>query len=148
MAFPYLAPGRTIDALRNEMSRLVSEYAPHAADLWAEAGARGQPALNVWDEGDALAIEAELPGVRTEDLELSVVENELTLKVGVLALEEEGVTYHRRERPIGQFTRVVRLPSSVDASCVSADLRNGVLLVRLPKAEHAKPRRIQVQVAK
>ena len=63
-------------------------------------------------------------------------------------LEEEGVTYHRRERPTGTFTRVVQLPAEVDADRVQAELSDGVLRVTLPKVPAAKPRRIEVAIAK
>ena len=72
------------------------------------------------------------------------MENELTLKFTRPAVEKEGVTYHRRERPAGSFIRVLRLPVPVDAGRVAAEMRDGVLTVTLPKAASAKPRKIEV----
>ena len=103
------------------------------------------PAINVWDEGDALVAEAELPGLKSEDIDVSVVGNELTIKGERKPLTEAGVSYHRHERGTGSFTRVLRLPVEVNAENVQATLRDGVLNVRMPKAEVAKPRKISVQ---
>jgi HSP20 family protein len=108
---------------------------------------RGFPPVNVWEEGDNLLVEAELPGVKGEDLDISVVGDELTIK-GRRTGGEDGVTYHRRERTAGEFARVLRLPVDVDADGVNAALNEGVLLITLPKSEAAKPRRIQVKAGK
>jgi HSP20 family protein len=73
-----------------------------------------------------------------------VVGNELVIQGRRMDLDEEGVSYHRRERGVGEFKRVLRLPVEVDADKVEATLHDGVLLVKLPKAAAAKPRKIQV----
>jgi HSP20 family protein len=107
------------------------------------------PPVNVWEERDNLYVEAELPGVK-ENLDLTVVENELILKGKLLESSDtnaEGKTFHLRERPVGSFTRVIRLPSEVDANGVKATFEDGVLRVTLPKAEAAKPRKVPVQAA-
>lgn len=129
---------------RREMDRLVSNVCDYIPDGLLPAGARLLPALNVWEEGDALKVEAELPGVRPDDLEISVVGSELTLKVGRPGVEQADVKYHRRERSVGTFVRVLRLPVEIDVDRVQADLRNGVLTITLPKTEAAKPRKISV----
>ncbi len=102
------------------------------------------PALNVWQDGDNLLAEAELPGVKSEDLEISVVGSELTIHGRRPESNDEGTSFHRRERGAGEFTRVVRLPVEVDPDKVQASLQDGVLRLTLPKAEAAKPRKIQV----
>ena len=103
------------------------------------------PAINVWDEGEALVAEAELPGLKSEDLDVSVVGGELTIKGERKPLIEESVSYHRHERGTGSFTRVLRLPVEVNAESVQATLHDGVLTIRMPKAEAAMPRKISVQ---
>jgi HSP20 family protein len=108
------------------------------------AAGRVFPALNIWEQGDELFAEAEIPGVKSEHLEISVVGNELTIKGQRQDAAEDGAAYHRRERGVGAFTRVVRLPFEVDTARVQATLRDGILLVTLPKADSAKPRKIQV----
>lgn len=105
---------------------------------------RAFPALNVWEQGDDFFAEAELPGLQSEDLDIVVVGNEVTIKGQRPDAPPDGNVYHRRERGAGAFSRVVRLPVDVDASNVQATLRNGVLTLKLPKAESAKARKIQV----
>jgi HSP20 family protein len=147
MVFRYNFPRGTATQLRREMDRLLSSFAGNFADgsrPWVD---RGQPSINLWETGDALVAEAELPGVQQDQIEISVVGNELTLKVERPELEKEGLTFHRRERANGSFVRVVRLPTEIDANRVEADLRNGVLTVTLPKAESARPRKISVKTS-
>jgi HSP20 family protein len=129
---------------RGEMDRLFSEVFGRT-----ESSTRGRsfPPVNVWEEGDNLLVEAELPGVKGEDLDISVVGDELMIK-GRRTGGEDGVTYHRRERTTGEFARVLRLPFDVDADRVNASLNEGVLLIILPKSEAAKPRRVQVKAGK
>jgi HSP20 family protein len=114
-------------------------YAPRAAVRPASF-----PALNIWEVGDHLYAEAELPGVNGDDLDVSVVAGDLTIRGHRNPQTEEGTAFHRRERGTGEFTRVVRLPIEVDANRVEATLKDGVLLVKLPKAESAKPKKIKV----
>ena len=133
-----------IHHLRDDVDRLLTGvFGP-----WTEAGlpnlGRSRPAVNIWEQDDALLVELEVPGLRSDQLEISVVGDELSVKIDRPDLEQEGVTYHRRERSVGSFTRVLRLPVEVDADRVEAELRDGVLTITLPKAESAKPRKIQV----
>ncbi len=144
MVFRYNFPRGTASQLRQEMDRLLSSFVGNFADGGRPWVDRGQPSINLWETGDAVVVEAELPGVQQEQIEISVVGNELTLKVERPELEKEGVTFHRRERPSGSFVRVVRLPTEVEANRVEAEFRNGVLTVTLPKAESARPRKIHV----
>jgi HSP20 family protein len=133
--------------MRDEMDRLVSGFfgprsgAAPARWSWSVPSF---PALNVWDAGDALYAEAEVPGLKSEDLDISVVGGDLTIRGRRSDPQPEGVTFHRRERSSGEFNRVLRLPEEVDADKVEASLTDGVLLVKLPKAESAKPKKIKV----
>lgn len=108
-------------------------------------GARAYTALNVWSDETAYFVEAELPGISFDALELSVLGSELTIAGDRPEVVEEGVTYHRRERGAGAFKRVLQLPSDIDAERVSATLEGGVLTIELPKAEAVRPRRIAVK---
>ena len=143
MVFRYQNPRQAIDQLREEVNRLFTGWTPDGAWPWPTG--RGQPAVNVWETNDALVAEMEVPGVKSEQIDISVVENELTLKIQRSESQPEEVTFHRRERPSGPLTRVLRLPVPVDAHRVAAELREGVLTVTLPKAESAKPRKISVK---
>jgi len=144
MVLRYVGPRHPIHQLRREMDRLFSGVLGNVGDVsWPLAG-RGRPAVNVWETDDALKVELEVPGVEREQVELSVAGEELSIKVERPELEQEGTAYHRRERPVGAFARVLRLPVPVDADRVEAEMRHGVLTISLPKAESARPRKIQV----
>lgn len=102
-------------------------------------------ALNVWEDGEAIYAEAELPGVRPEHLEVLVDGTDLTVKGSRESLEHESAANHRSERPTADFSRTVRMPCEVDASNVTAKLENGVLSLTLPKVEASKARKIEVK---
>jgi len=131
-----------LDLLRREMDRLWDGFGAGLARL--PFGQAAYPAMNVWDEGETICVEAEVPGVRKDHLEVVAVGNELTLK-GRRAPLEGKLAYHRRERGTGEFVRMVTLPCEVNPDKVEATLDNGVLLIRLPKAETAKPRQISIK---
>jgi len=133
--------------LRDEMDRLLSGFLGHPSEGSWTPGSRGQPAVNLWEQGDTLMAELEVPGVTPEQLDISVVGGELSLRVDRQIPAEEGLSYHRRERPTGSFTRVLRLPADVDGNRVQAELKDGILTITLPKAEGAKPRKIEVASA-
>jgi len=106
------------------------------------------PPVDIFEDKDGVVLNAELPGMKKEDIELRVENNVLTLQ-GERKREnetkEEG--YFRSERAYGTFSRSFSLPTSVDTSKVSAEYKDGVLSVSLPKAEEAKPKQIDVKVA-
>jgi len=133
--------------LRDEMDRLVTDFLGTSTTAPARWGSRAQsfPALNVWEDGDAIYAEAEVPGLKQEDLEISVVGADLTIHGRRGGEGPEGATYHRQERGTGEFNRAVRLPVEVDAAKVEATLADGVLLIKLPKADSAKPHKIKVK---
>jgi HSP20 family protein len=144
MVFGYPISRHPLHQLRDEVDRLWSGVlAPTAEGLFAPL-LHNQPAANIWEQGEALLVEMELPGVKSDQLDISVVGGELTVKVNRPEQTPEGITYHRRERPVGSFSRVLRLPIEVNADRVEAELHDGILLVTLPKAESARPRKINV----
>jgi HSP20 family protein len=105
------------------------------------------PALNTWEDGDSAYVEAELPGLGMDDLEVLVSGNEVTIN-GQRKIEAgEGANWHRRERAQGRFSRSLALPWEIDAGKVEAKLRDGVLTVRLPKCESCKPKKVKVLTA-
>jgi len=108
--------------------------------------AQSYPPVNVWEEGDTVHAEAELPGMELANLELYVTEgNQLTIQGERQPAKPEKGVWHRQERGFGKFSRVVQLPVMVDADKVEAHFDNGVLHVTLPKSEAAKARRITVK---
>jgi HSP20 family protein len=110
------------------------------------AGSAAFPALNVWENGDRLCVEAELPGLDLKDLEIYVTGgNQLTLKGERKPRVPENGVWHRQERTFGTFTRLLTLPYPVDPDRVDARLENGVLQIALTKHESARPRKIAVK---
>ena len=112
----------------------------------AAAGHSGVfPAINVSEDANFFYIRAELPGVQADDLDIQTTANSLTLAgERELATEDENARYHRREREGGHFSRAFSLPKEIDTERVEARLVNGVLTLKLPKAESAKPKRISI----
>jgi HSP20 family protein len=104
------------------------------------------PPVNVWEEADHLEVEAELPGLDLKDLEIYVTGgNELTVKGCREPKAAQNASWHRRERPTGEFLRSLTLPYPVDPDKVEARLENGVLHITLAKHESARPRKIPVR---
>lgn len=127
---------------QDEMNRLF--------DRWGNgnsfAGPARFPALNVWEEGEEVYVEAELPGLSMKDVEIYVSGgNQLTLKGERKPCAPEKGVWHRQERNFGAFTRSLTLPFPVDADKVEARLENGVLRIQLTKHESARPRKIPVK---
>ncbi|HEX5444742.1 MAG TPA: Hsp20/alpha crystallin family protein [Pirellulales bacterium] len=134
--------------LRGEVDRLFTDFfGGGAGDTGRHVAGCGFPALNVWERGEELYVEAELPGLKVDDVDISVVGGELVIQGKRMDLEEQNAVYHRRERGVGEFYRALRLPIEVNVNKIEAKLADGVLLITLPKAEAAKPRRIQVKTA-
>jgi HSP20 family protein len=136
--------------LRGEMNRLYDEmtrvferrgnggYRPSASNVF--------PPLNLWEDESHLFVEAELPGFELGELEIYVTgEKQLSIKGERKRREKEGGTWHRQERGYGAFSRAVELPVGVESDRVSAELKNGVLTITLPKRAEVKPRRIEVK---
>ena len=132
-----------MDRLQSEMNRMFQVNYPNRL-----RPAPAYPALNVWTNEESLNVTAEVPGVRPEDIDISVVGDTLTLS-GTRKPEEldDNARYHRQERGYGEFTRTLQLPFPVDVEKVEATFRNGVLLVAMPRSEEDKPRKITVKSA-
>ena len=103
------------------------------------------PPLNVWEEGETLKVEVEIPGVKLEDVDVAFDNGELTIKGEKKVAIQESVTLHRRERLAGSFRRTLTVPWEIKTDEVSAELKDGILTVTLPKAEAAKPRKVAVK---
>lgn len=106
------------------------------------------PPINIWQNGEAAAIMAELPGVEPDSIDVEVKDNVLTLSGERKAPDyAQGATWHRRERAFGRFTRAIRLPFRVDPNKVDARLANGVLRIAVARPDEDKPRRIAINAA-
>ena len=135
--------------LSNELTDLQAEMnylcgRPTAAS-WPTL-ARAYPAVNVWEDDDNVYVEAEVPGLTQEQLQIFVGEGSLLSIQGErLPCKTPGDVWHRQERGFGKFNRVLQLPAPVDADKVQAKFEHGVLLLTMPKSAAAKPRRITVR---
>ena len=98
--------------------------------------------VNVREEDDAYVLSALVPGIQSDDLTIQVLEDVVRIEGEYKADETE---YLVREFPNGAFTRTLRLPAPIDADYVEADISNGVLTLRLPKAESARPKQIKIK---
>ncbi|GAB4534503.1 MAG: Hsp20/alpha crystallin family protein [Anaerolineae bacterium] len=135
-------------SLRDAIDRLFEEsfVRPLGDRPWLRGGPQAL-ALDIYETDDNLVVEASLPGIKPDDVEISVVGNSLTIK-GETEHEEEKKEkgkYHFRERRYGAFQRTVSLPVEVNADKAEATFENGVLKLSLPKIEEAKPKRITVK---
>jgi HSP20 family protein len=125
----------------------LDELADRVNALW-EANANGglpgwSPLGDVEETDDAYVVEIDLPGVKRDDIDIELHERQLTISGEIKEKERAGIL-RRRTRRVGQFHYAVTLPADVDAAKVEARLDEGVLTVRVPKSERAKPRRIQI----
>jgi HSP20 family protein len=107
-------------------------------------GAGWSPLVDIEEQDDAYVLEAELPGVKREDVNIELVGNELSITGEIKESEHKGAV-RRRMRRTGQFEYRVRLPDQVDAAKIDASLDQGVLTVRVPKAERAQRQRIEIK---
>ncbi len=144
---PQLVSLPTLDrwsSLRDDLNSLfelpfwsASDRQDHLLNGWA-------PAVDLYQNTDNIVAQVELPGMRKEDIEISLHDGTLTV-AGERKLESpEGSSTERSERHVGKFRRSLTLPARVDANKVSASYRDGILTITLPKAEEAKPRQIQI----
>lgn len=140
----FKSPFEELDRMRRQMDQMVEDLS--GARLGAIARSGVFPAVNLTEDKNNFYIRAELPGVQSEDLDIEATGNGVSIAgERRIPAEEEGARYHRREREAGRFSRIVNLPSEIDADQVAASLSNGILTVVVPKAEKAKPRQIAVK---
>ena len=107
------------------------------------------PALDVYEEEDKFVVKAELPGMKEDDVDVSVNGNTLTIKGEKKSeTEKKEETYHYSERTFGSFFRSVKIPTNVDGDKIEAHYEHGVLEISLPKLAESKPRKIEVSAKK
>jgi len=147
MAIVRFDPFHEFATLQGRMNHLFG--AVHVRDEDVTARGSWVPSVDIYEtDSHDVVIKAELPDMTREDIELTVANNTLTLRgKRKLPGDVKEEQFRRVERRYGAFTRSFTLPNTVDASGVSAEYKNGVLTVRLPFREEAKPRTIHVEVA-
>src|SRR6188508_2270431 len=147
---PEISAWRSLDRwanLRDEINTLFE------GPLWPSTGRQAQlfngwtPALDLYQTSDDVVAVVEIPGMRKEDIEISLQDGVLTIGGERKDGTAEGDKNGRTERFVGKFRRSVSLPTRVDVNKVSANYKDGILTVTLPKAEEVKPKQIQVNVS-
>ena len=138
-------PFRDLRTLQEEVNRLFTGNVARAFDDEGIARGSWSPNVDIYENKDQIVLEAELPGMKQEDFDLSIENNVITLR-GERRFEksDDSDNYHRVERSYGAFTRSFTLPHTVSGDEVQAEYNNGVLRVTLPKREEAKSRRIEI----
>jgi HSP20 family protein len=142
MAIMRWDPFREMTQVQNRFDRLWGSVLADRQESWL-------PAVDVYDTKDAVVLKAELSGMDPGDIQIEVEDNVLTIK-GERKFEEkidEG-RYYRVERRFGSFERSLALPQGVRPDDIQADYEDGILAVRVPKAEEEKPRKIEVKAVK
>jgi HSP20 family protein len=133
-----------LSRLPGELEGLFGNLASAPRSWWMQSFP--YPLVNVREEADAIRVEAEVPGVARDQIEVLVRHGtELTIEGERKQDGDQNGTWHHQERGVGRFRRVLTLPVAVEADKVEARLEHGVLRLRLPKAESVKPHRIPVQ---
>jgi len=143
-------PFDELASLRESMDKLFDDFlttrgpgqrAETAPMVW-------QPAIEAYETDHDVVIRAELPGINPNNVEISVTGETLTIKGSSRAEQEEKHrNYHRRELRYGAFARSLTLPSGVQGDQAKASFRNGILVIRVPKNERAKPKSVKVEVS-
>jgi HSP20 family protein len=135
-----------LSQMRRQLDRLFEDFFTNGGVAAARAWA---PELDVAETPEAIVVKAELPGIDPKEVEISVSGETLSIRGEKKEeKEEKGKTWHRVERSYGSFLRSIDLPAPVDAERISAEAKDGVLTVTLPKTEKARARRIEVKTEK
>ena len=134
-------PFQEMTSLRDAMNQLFAEsfVRPYG---WTGAG---QTPLDLYETEHEYVAKLAVPGLKPDNFEITLQQNILTIRGRTQAEQQEGVRYHVREHRFGDFGRTIQFPTPVDAEKIQADLANGILTIRVPKSEAAKPRRISVK---
>ena len=138
-------PFRELRTLQDELNLVVSSTLGRSGETALGRGA-WNPNVDIFENKDQIVLEAELPGISPDDVNISIENNVLTIH-GERKFEkkDEGENFHRVERSYGSFTRSFTLPPTVSSDNVAATFENGVLRLELAKREEAKPRRIEIK---
>lgn len=139
-------PLRDIMSLRNAMDQLFEESFVRPARGWVTSEIGLAVPMDMYESDGNVVLKASLPGLKAEDVDVTITGDALTIK-GEFKAEGEGErdSVHFQERRYGAFQRTIRLPTEVDTEAVEAEFKDGLLTLTLPKTEEAKPKRISVK---
>lgn len=133
-----------MDLLRNKMDRIFGNFDRSFDDVPGLTFRSSTPRTNLYDNGDAFEIRAEVPGIAKDDLNVNIQGNYLEISGSRTDDTPDGYKIHRAERGVTAFSRSFTLPDDVDANKVEAKLKDGILYLTLPKSETAKPKQITI----
>ena len=138
---------RDVLDVQREVNRMFNSFWTRwEGDRNAWENAEGYPPLDVSETDDEVKVEAELPGTSRDEIRLSVTGNVLTIQGEKKhEAEKKEANYHRVERSYGSFSRSLILPANVNAEKISAQYKDGVLSLSLPKTEESKPKQIEIK---
>ncbi len=139
-------PFKDFMTLRQAMDRMFEDSIIHPARFWGEASGRVSLPLDVYETQDSIVVRASLPGVKSEDVDITMEGNRLTVRGESKAPTEE-VSFLLQERRYGPFARSIELGSAIQPEKAEASFKDGVLTLTIPKAEEAKPRVIKVKTS-
>lgn len=139
-------PFREMRGLQDEMNRLFSSSLSRGGSDEQMFGGAWNPSVDIFENKDNIVLEVELPGMKPDDVDISIENNVLTIS-GERRFEKknEGDNFHRVERGYGSFTRSFTLPPTVTSENAEAEFENGILRLTLAKREEAKARRIEIR---
>jgi len=142
-------PFREVLSLREAMNRMFDDTLFRPTRFWSEDGGALAVPMDMVETENSLVVTAPLPGVKPEDVSITVTGNTLTIK-GEFKQEQdqERGNVHFRERRYGAFHRSIALPTDVDTNQVEATFEDGVLKLNIPKTEEAKPKQIEIKAKK
>ena len=147
MSITRFDPFRHVSRLQDRMNRVFEDALGRTfedADFFAGAWT---PAVDILETANELVLRAELPGLKPEDVDIRIENNTLTLRGERKSdSKDDKVNYQRRERIYGAFSRSFTLPSTVEQEKISAEFKEGILQVSLPKKEETKPKQITIKV--
>jgi len=137
------SPFYELDRMQRQMDRLLDAFDGQRS---GSISAGVFPPINLSEDQENYVVRAELPGIEADKLEIQATGKSLSLSgERKIAEQDNGVRYHRREREGGTFSRVITLPGDIDSEKIDAELANGILTIKIAKAEAAKPKQITVR---
>jgi HSP20 family protein len=149
MSIDKWSPLKELEDMRKDMDRLFDEFAKPSRrrGIWPKSEGLVMPSIELYNRTDDIVVKVELPGVRREDIDLTVTKDALVVKGEVKRSEEvKEEDYFIAERTYGNFSRTIQLPFEVENEKAQASMNDGVLQIVIPKREEARPREIRIEV--
>jgi HSP20 family protein len=142
-SYGFRGPFVELDRMRREMDQLAGGL---SSGIFREPSAGVFPLINITENKDGFVVRAELPGMKADEIDISVTGDTLSISgERKISAESEDAKYHRKEREAGKFNRIVNMPSQINTEKVEASSMDGILTIVLPKSEETKPKQITIK---